>query len=431
MERQRTQGWDRARAFGLPILLAGIGLASALSPQTGFSESENRFLQKRPEFTWDALLSGEFGTKYESYLSDQFPGRESFVAAKTQAERICGSRDSGGVYFGEDGYLIEKFDTEDIEGPQLEKNLDALAQAAARMAERYGADHVRVMLAPGASQILTDKLPDLASPYDQSRVVEALAERLGGGRMIVPAEEALKARYAQSLLTALSVQGGLTDGGARGSAANASVQDSPADAGAQTSDPSALYYRTDHHWTTSGAYTAYRAWAESAGIEPWSEERFTRAEVSSDFLGTLYSKVQTAVRPDSIVLYRPNDPMEYRVEYDMDGVIFDDLYAWKALETRDQYAVFLDGNHGLVRIENRSREGDEERQGRKLMVIKDSYANSMTPFLVNHFEETYLIDLRYFNAKAEDFAREQGITDVLFLYRIPGFAQEKTVTKLR
>lgn len=382
--------WNLLLSLSLPACLILTALISLVLPQKSFSPDENRYLQKRPAFTWKTMLNGSFASTYDTYLSDQFPLREHWIAVKTDSDRLSGSRDTGGVYFGKDDYLIEKFDTEDIEGPQLDYNLDALADAVKRMEQKLGADHVRVMLVPGASQIMTDKLPALAAPYDQSRVTQMLAERLEGEQLIVPVEAALRKQ-----------------------------QKAP------------LYYRTDHHWTTAGACIGYEAWAGSVGITPWEPDRFEQRTVSNDFLGTLYSKVQTGGRADSIICYFPKEPAEYQVEYDENGIKTEGLYTYEALKTRDQYAFFLDGNHGLARVTGGTESGEAERAGRRLMVIKDSYAHSIAPFLVNHFEETLFVDLRYFNADPEQFAEENGVTDLLILYRIPGFAVEKTVSKLR
>lgn len=385
----KKQIYNWALALGFPALLTGMGILSAILPSKGFSESENRYLQKKPDFSWMALLDGSFGENYEAYLSDQFPGRNGWVGVKSLAERLAGKTDSNGVYFGKDGYLIEKFEKEDLEGGQLDRNLKVLAQALDRMAQEYGKQHVRVMLVPGATQILKDKLPLFAAPYNQAQVVQELMKEGDTPEMVVQVEAALGEHRDEE-----------------------------------------LYYRTDHHWTSTGAYYGYVAWMESLGMEPWEAEMFTVAPVSSDFYGTLQAKVQGFRKPDEIKLYQPKEPVEYSVEYDGNGIWTDGLYQYGALGTRDQYSVFLDGNHGLTRIRNLMGTGAEERKGRKLLMIKDSYAHSFAPFAVNHFEETMMVDLRYFNLDVEEFAREEGVTDILILYRIPGFATEKTVSKL-
>lgn len=387
--------WNRILVWSCFGITAGIGILSACFPKHGFSEAENRYLQKKPEFSLEALQDGSFSTQYEAYLSDQFPAREAWVAVQSAAQRAVGKRDANGVYFGKDGYLLEKFEAEDLEGETLDKNIGYVAGFAKRMEERLGTDRVRVMLVPGASQIQKDRLPSLASPYDQSRVTDKLIAGMeevkpGLSQSVVPVEEAL-------------------------------VQH--ADEG--------LYYRTDHHWTTAGAYYGYRVWAGSLGITAWEREAFVENTVSSNFYGTLYAKVQTAKTPDEIILYEPREKTDYRVEYDENGKVETNLYSLKALKTKDQYAVFFGGNHGLVRMQNDSENGKAEREGRRLLLIKDSYANSAAPFLLNHFEEILMVDLRYFNADLESFIDQEGVTDALVLYRIPGFAGERTVGKLR
>ena len=145
--KKRSFNW--ILALGFPALLTGMGILGAVLPSKGFSESENRYLQKKPEFTWQALMDGSFGEKYEAYLSDQFPGRNGWVGVKTLAEQLGGKADSNGVYFGKDGYLIEKFETEDLEGEQMDRNLLTLAKALGRMVQEYGDQHGRVMRVPG------------------------------------------------------------------------------------------------------------------------------------------------------------------------------------------------------------------------------------------------------------------------------------------
>ena len=369
----------------------GIMMAAGMIlPQTGFSETENRYLQKRPEFSWKTFLKGTYGTEYEAYLSDQFPGRNSWVGLKVLAERAQLSFDVNDVYFGKDGYLIQKFDREDIETEQLAQNLERLTFFLQDTERKLGKDHVRVMLVPSSSQILKNKLPLGAAPYDQNQVTEQLIAQMGEV-MVVPVEEKLKEVWANS--------------------------------------EEGLYYETDHHWTALGAYVGYKAWAGSLGEEPVASDAFDIHTVSKDFYGTILSKINVGHQPDSIQLYIPKDAAEYQVFFDGSTEGRDSLYSMNALEKRDQYAVYLDGNHALTHIVNEDID-EGLRFGEKLLIIKDSYAHSFAPFAVNHYDETFMIDLRYFNQDLEIFMEEQGITDVLVLYQIPGFAKEKTVSKI-
>lgn len=365
-------------------VLGGMSLLSVFVPERGFSPSENRYLQKKPVFTVEGLVDGSYGTEYEDYLSDQFPDRNAWIGIKVRAELAQGRHDVNGVYFGREDYLIEKFDTEDVEGEQLDQNLAYVEGFVKAAADRLGEDRVRVMLVPSSSQVMKEELPFLAAPYDQSQVTDRLKASLGAGA-VVPVEEMLTDHNQEE-----------------------------------------IYYKTDHHWTALGAYYGYRAWAESMGIEPWGPEAYEVKTVSRDFLGTVYSKVNVSHKPDTIELYLPVSKPDYLVYYD-GAEETAPMYTYKALEKKDKYSVYLDGNHGLTRIVNPQ---PADGAGRRLLIVKDSFANSFAPFAVNHYEETYLIDLRYFNLDVQSFMEEQKITDVLFLYQIPGFAGEKTVKKL-
>ena len=125
MKKERHS--DRGMTFLFLGFLGIVSLAGMITPQKAFSDSENRYLQKKPEFTVKSLLDGSYGEKYEQYLSDQFPGRNGWIGLKVTSERLAFQEDVNGVYFGKDGYLIEKYDTEDVEGEQLNKNMEKLA----------------------------------------------------------------------------------------------------------------------------------------------------------------------------------------------------------------------------------------------------------------------------------------------------------------
>lgn len=386
-------------AVFLGLLALGTG-ASLLWPQRRFSETENRYLTGRPELSLEGVMDGSYGETYEKYLGDQFPLRDGFVGIKTAAERFLGRQDVNGVYFGKDGYLLERFEREDIETEQLEENLDALAAFLLTEGERLGTDRVKAMLVPSAAWAMPEKLPLLAAPYDQQEVLRKLSARLGGAEVLVDAGAALR-----------------------------------------ESGKDGLYYRTDHHWTVSGAYEGYRAWAEAMGIVPWERSAFSVETVSRDFVGTVQAKVNWKTEPDAMERWTPRDGTAYEVFYDgSEEKAAGGLYTESALESRDKYRFYLDGNHGLTEIRTVRGTGETESdshsspgaggQPRRLCIIKDSYANSFAPFAANHYETTFLLDLRYFNGNISHFLEQEGITDLLVLYRIPGFAAEETLWKL-
>lgn len=378
--------------LGITVFLS---ILSAVLPQKAFSPSENRYLAMRPQFTIKSLVSGQYGKEYEAYLSDQFPGRDVWIGGKVYGERFMGKKDVNGVYFGKDGYLLERFEEEDIEGELLHKNLKATASFTAKLGKILGENRVKIMLVPSSAQIMKNQLPFGAAPYDQKKVTEELLHYFSdqgvikseAEKILIPVEDALKPETDKS-----------------------------------------LYYRTDHHWTAKGAFTAYKAWALSAGLKPMGNNDFSVKTVSENFHGTIYSKINIPWEYDSIEIYDPIEKQEYRVSFDGEEQWEDTLYFYDALKGRDQYSVYLDGNHGLTKIENLSAR--KENNERKLLIIKDSFAHSFAPFAANHFDTVYMADLRYLNINLQEWSEENGITDVLVLYQIPGFAKEKTVSKL-
>ena len=110
--------------------------------------------------------------------------------------------------------------------------------------------------------------------------------------------------------------------------------------------------------------------------------------------------------------------MNYQLLYNLKDQT-DSLYDLSKLEGKDKYSVYMGGNNALVEIKTNNM------NGRRLLVIKDSYAHSFVPFAVNHYEETYMIDFRYFNVGVEQFVEENKITDILVLYNTMNFVQDK------
>jgi len=382
---------DVIAAGGFILLLAGTGLVSAFSKEKGFSEEENRYLMKKPVFSIETLLDGSYGEDYEEALSDQFPGRNRWVTMKVMAERLQGQTSINGVYLGRDDYLIERFEQEDLETDRSVQNIEFLAAAVKRLKEQFGSDHVRVMMVPSASQILTEKLPAAAAPYDQMQIIKELNNAVGDKDIFVDVEKVMAEHAAEP-----------------------------------------VYYRTDHHWTSLGAYYGYAEWMASIGMVPLDQDKFAIRTVSDSFRGTVYSKLNIPVRPDTIEVYLPEKQSRYQVYYDLSENFTNELYNWDALDIRDQYKVFLDGNHAVTRIENLTLQTTKSSMvERKLLIIKDSYAHSFAPFAVNHFDTVYMVDLRYYNGDISQFISENGVSDVLVLYQIPGFCTERTIGKLR
>lgn len=368
------------------LLVFGLTIAGFFAPVKERSESENRNLAQKPEFTLAGLFAEEekdrFTMQYENYLTDQFIGRDSWIGIKTRIERLIGKTDINGVYFADDGYLITKTDADAVDKEQEEKNIAALVAFMEKYQKRYGADRVHAMIIPTAADILEGRLPAFTGEYDQDALLDRLAKELPGGSLI----------------------------------------DSRGELNAHADEY--LFYRTDHHWTALGAYYAYRAWAEATGHEVRELSDYAGRVGSEEFYGTLYSKVNLPMKADTVMIY--DDGRNYRVEYDMSKKYSSGLFVESRLEEKDKYMVYLDGNHAMTHIV----QSGTEKNGRKLLVIKDSYAHTFVPFLAQDYDEVIMIDFRYSKMPVSSITTQFGITDVLVLYNATNFIEDQNLYQL-
>lgn len=433
MESTKRQSRIIVRLFAGLIL--AFALLSVFWPKRARSEAENRTLQQLPGLTWDSLISGEFAKDYESYLSDQFPLRDQWITLKTGIERASLKKDSKGVYFAKDGYLIESHDGV-FTAEQADKNIGYLAAFMEKMQQTLPEGHVTAMIVPNAVDILRDKLPAFASPYDEETYLAGVEAALPEGTYMNVSEVLREA------------------------AKNAGDSDTK---NSGDEDPVQLYYRTDHHWTTVSAFLAFREWAKDCGLGDVSVAEYKRETVTDSFEGTISSKLGISGRADSIERFEKIDvdcsavPLAggspalegssdasvnaadggfessgdiapgaaYALEYNQDGKERYSLYWPEKLETKDKYAYFYGGNFGL--IEGRTAGSNS---GRRLLVIKDSYAHCFVPFTYRFFDEVDMVDPRYFNQSLSSFIESKNYTDVLFLFNAAGFAEETSLARL-
>lgn len=353
-----------ARLLGAGILVLAVWFV--LAPKKEFSENENRYLTKMPSFTAKTVFSGEYTESLSDWIADHFPMRDLFMGVKTEVEIVSGRREINRIYIGEDNYLIERY-----EAPEnTERITDTLVKFYDRVKDT-GVD-VRLMLVPTAVTIYEDKLPAYAPEADQMGTAKLLYEATG-----IPAVDC-----SEKLL-----------------------------AGAQEGQ---IYYRTDHHWTTFGAYLGYTAYCEEEGIEPVPLEALEAETVTEEFAGTLYSKVNDYTHMKDAITVYTNQEDRLRVTYEDTGEVSDSLYNFDYLQEKDKYSLFLNNIHPLVEIENETAPSDDV-----LMLIKDSYANSMVPFLTHHYKKIYVFDTRYYKDGPSSFLEEHGeVTDVLILYNM-------------
>ena len=182
-----------------------------------------------------------------------------------------------------------------------------------------------------------------------------------------------------------------------------------------------IYYKTDHHWTSYGAYLAYKAYIESLGEKPIDLNSLKKNEATG-FYGTYFSKAKLFSAESDILTYYDIDNITMNIQ----GGIFESLYDYDKLNTRDKYSVFIKGNNGLTIIENKNI-----KLGKKLLIFKDSFANSMIPFLSQNFQEIHVVDLRSFSWKVSEYMKNTNFDEILILYNMENFLRDINITRIK
>lgn len=370
--------------MGFVMTLILMGIAFILLPVQRFSELENRYLARAPQLTWDNLLSRKFANETESFITDHFPLRAKWVWVKSAMEQLRLQQENNGIYRGQNGFLFEKF-----EAPDYSKVRQYAAAVKDFADNNIGVD-TTFLLAPTSVGLYKKLLPWLAPVQSQAEVNQNIAKDIGNSLTFIDGFDVLTPH---------------------------------------TADSEPIYYRTDHHWTTYGAYLAYTAYAKSMGWQPLSHQDFQIETVSHSFLGSYHTRGQfIGVTPDSIKKYTPNKAVSTKMYIEDTGKTLASMYDPSYLEKKDQYSYFLGGVHALMKITS-NLEPNEVKQD-KLLVIKDSYAHNFIPFLTSHVPEIHVIDIRYYNGNIREYMAQHGIKDVLLLFNTATFVDNASVLKL-
>ncbi len=357
----------------LALVLLVFTVADLVKADRLFSETENRILAQRPEWSLENVLNGSYEEKYEAYAADQFVSRDTWVMLKTRMDILLQKKLIKGVYLARDGYLIEQHLPEDYDQLLVNKRLGQLLE----LTERYPG--TMVMLVPTADNILTDKLPAYAVSYDQRGLLAQVKEKIGQEQVIDVFPILEEHREEQ------------------------------------------IYYRTDHHWTTLGAFYGYQQWTQVMDYPPRNFDPQDLETVSDSFLGTLHSRLNLPMKADEIQIFPRTASRRVKVVYDFTRETTS-YYEPSYLDGKNQYGYFLDDNHAFIEIDTAYVAKDRE-----LFLIKDSYANSLIPILAPHYEKIYVLDLRYYNGSLFSMM-EQYVTsdkvDVLVVYNCIHFMED-------
>ncbi len=350
-----------------------VTLVNVLTPYKDFSENENKYFSKFPEFSFKGIVNGEYMQDVETYINEQFILRDNWISIQSVLEYVTGKRENNGVYIGNDA-LFEKIDE-----PSPEK-VDANINAINYFIEQTNIP-TSVMLVPSASEIQSDRLPAFSDVWSQKELINSVYEKTNADCVSV----------YETLLNSKNEY---------------------------------IYYRTDHHWTTYGSYLAYVEYCKVLGLTPIS---YSAEKVSDSFNGTLYSKSGVRfVESDTIESFN----IAYKTSCDImelpsDVKKSDSIYFPEKLEIKDKYTYFLGENKPVVTAY--SNNGNDK----KLIIFKDSYSHCMAPMLLEHYSEVTFIDIRYIKQSLDKYIDISEYDNALFLYSVDGFANQNNLGVLK
>lgn len=372
MEKSKNRFSNTAFLVAVALIMLFFSFSYIFVPERSFSQEENRALQTAPRFTVKKLLDGTYTSQLHSYLSDQITFRTELVELKAIAELAIGKRENNGVLLGKDGYLLETCNYTDENYSYLKSNLARVERLSKNLAESD--IEVLSVLIPRKVDILSTKMPQYYSTERNEYVWELVGDDHADLR----------------------------------------------DALARTQNGGGeVFYKTDHHWTADGAYSAYVELGRLLGYTPYPREHFDEMTLSDSFHGTTYSTSGFFFVGADTITAPSVSAEKYRVEIVDTGRLLDGMYDLSYLDVKDKYSTFLSGNNAHVSITLQSGEGERSRE--KLLVIKDSYAHSLVPYLAEHYD-LELVDPRYYTGSIEALATDLGADKILFLFGLDTLA---------
>ena len=344
--------------------LAGMAMGFFV-PKSAFSEMEKRYLAEAPKLSWKNVLDGTWSKQAEAYLIDHIPGRNLFVGIHAYAELLAGRQKVSDIWLEEDKLLEAPVALDERVVARNMKTIHAFADTLEQQ--------VHVMVIPSAGWAAG------VDGYTDDETLAAIAGEAGGNVDVISVAD----RYA--------------------------------------GHPE-LYYNTDHHWTSRGAFHGYEAFMQAVGKDCLPETEFTITQIP-DFRGSTYSRSALWLFPaENLELWQGSELLTV-TNAETEG-IHEGIFYRERLEEADKYTVFLDGNHSLVRVRNPEKTG-------KILVVRDSYSNCLGGFLAQSYGEVVLVDLRYYRQPVSQLAREEGFDDILVCYSCANFLTETNLVLLK
>ena len=352
------------------LLMVAVTLVDIVEKDRDFSAAENKYLTQFPSVSWKSIVDGSFESNYETYIADQFFMRDTWINIKSVSESALQKTENNGIAYGKDGYLFSKFISYDSK--VLENNMNAISTFS-----KNAGQNVHLMIIPSGYAVMDSKVPAGFPAIEQDPLIDKAVSLAGSNVSYIDTLSLLRDHSEEN-----------------------------------------IYYMTDHHWTTYGAYLGYTEFCKTLNVSPFSYDDLSIRSVP-DFLGTSYYKCKKFNQVRDTIDYA-----DIKAVCDIDGDIKQSLYDESMLSERDKYAMFLWNNNARMDITS-----SECSNGKNILIIKDSFANELIPFLCFNYEKITVIDPRYYAQSYTDLLAE-GWDDILVLYNIETLCTNTNVVKI-
>ena len=424
----------KAQRFSKTIgvsLLSGVVVVVAvvllLAPRSTISYEENRLLAEKPKFSLTSLLDGSYTSGWSEYYNDTVPFRSKLkktISAMMQWTGVQSEEDT--VFFGNVSQVKKKTTTPVATTESVETTVAVAAgsdetntepavtttvvtttedpddEPAAEIGEGIILDHKRAVCVYGGSFSVGQDYAETLNAYQQDLGSDVQVYSLVAPTAVsyyLPEEYA---NYTASETENIDNINSYLNGVKPVDAYNA----------LKPHTAEAIYARTDHHWLPLGAYYAAEAFAKVADV-PFASLSDYDTATKKDYVGSMYTYTESAVlldNPEEFTYYIPKN--KYKTTYYStsftDPTEGDLLMNLDGYDNSMYYLVFMGGDDKITHVET------DCKNGRTLVIFKDSYGNALVPCLTSSFENIYVCDMRYFELNAIDFCKQVGCTDLLF-----------------
>ena len=366
--------------FVFSILVILFTVIDIINSPNEFSELENRKLSQMPILSLKSYIDTSFSSDYEKYINDQFFLRDNWIDLKSRIEYLLGKRENNDIIFGKENYLFKKFTTFNDE--MLKNNLNSIIT----FTNNYNKE-VDFFIIPNSYAIYDELTPRYLPLVDQLSLINSINSYLS----LKSSDHINTINVAEELLK---------------------------------NKDDYIYYKTDHHWTSYGAYLAYLAYMDYLGLEIVDINNLEKITINN-FLGTYYNRSKYFKADSDFITYY--NILGLHIEIDgKEQLSLMDLDKFKG---SDKYSAFLWGNNGLTKVINENI--SEERKGSSILIFKDSYANSFIQFLSYNYEIIDIIDLRYFKESIRNFMKDKDYNEILIMYSFNNLSSDINIRRLK